>query len=235
MGRHAPDSLDRTTRRTLIAATIAVMIGSGIAWVTEASEAAGEPGPLRIALAVYGEVERVCYATAFLEKANRDTTIRVAPAFEQVDLTTPTLPRHPYLILTGDRRFHFTETERDRLRDYWRGGGFVLASAACGSRSWTQSFRREVRAIHPGARFAPLPLDHPAYRIIYDLQPSDEGGQNTPALEAVHVGDRLIAILCPRGLNDTDDAAGDCCCCGGVEYKHAVELNVNLLAYAMTH
>ena len=44
-----------------------------------------------------------------------------------------------------------------------------------------------------------------------------------------------MLILSPDGLNDTANAGPSCCCCGGNEIKSAKEINVNLLAYALTH
>ena len=38
----------------------------------------------------------------------------------------------------------------------------------------------------------------------------------------------------PDGLNDTQHMQG-CCCCGGNEITNAVDVNVNVLAYALTH
>ena len=35
-------------------------------------------------------------------------------------------------------------------------------------------------------------------------------------------------------LNDTPHSTG-CCCCGGNELENAIDINVNILAYALTH
>jgi hypothetical protein len=44
-----------------------------------------------------------------------------------------------------------------------------------------------------------------------------------------------VAVFSADGLNDTGNAGGGCCCCGGDEITNAKLVNVNLLAYALTH
>ena len=47
------------------------------------------------------------------------------------------------------------------------------------------------------------------------------------------IGGRLGVVYSQDGLNDTPHTEG-CCCCGGSELANAVEINVNILAYALT-
>ncbi|MBM6693153.1 hypothetical protein H6A71_08895, partial [Bifidobacterium pullorum subsp. saeculare] len=53
-------------------------------------------------------------------------------------------------------------------------------------------------------------------------------------LEGVTVNGRLGVIYSQDGLNDTSHAAG-CCCCGGNEITNAIQVNVNILAYALVY
>jgi hypothetical protein len=41
-------------------------------------------------------------------------------------------------------------------------------------------------------------------------------------------------IYSQDGLNDSHNTPG-CCCCGGSENPNAVQINVNILAYALTY
>jgi hypothetical protein len=50
----------------------------------------------------------------------------------------------------------------------------------------------------------------------------------------ISIGGRLGVVYAQDGLNDTPHAAG-CCCCGGNELENAAEINVNILAYALTY
>ena len=53
-------------------------------------------------------------------------------------------------------------------------------------------------------------------------------------MEGVSIGGRLGVIYSQDGLNDSHHTPG-CCCCGGSELQNAVEINVNILAYALTY
>jgi hypothetical protein len=72
---------------------------------------------------------------------------------------------------------------------------------------------------------------------VYDITQSNykSGGPRLPDLEALEIDGRVVMILSPDGLNDTGNAGPGCCCCGGNEVKSALKLNVNILAYALTH
>jgi hypothetical protein len=50
----------------------------------------------------------------------------------------------------------------------------------------------------------------------------------------IRIGGRLGVVYSQDGLNDTGHTEG-CCCCGGNELTNAVQINVNLLAYALTY
>ena len=78
-------------------------------------------------------------------------------------------------------------------------------------------------------------MDHPVFRTVYTvdkLELSKSSGQ--AALEGVEVNGKLVVIYSEEGLNDTANQAG-CCCCGGNEIQNAMEMNVNILAYALLY
>jgi translation elongation factor EF-G len=53
-------------------------------------------------------------------------------------------------------------------------------------------------------------------------------------LEGVEIGAKLVLVYSPHGLNDTAHTEG-CCCCGGNEIANSMEVNVNVLIYAILH
>jgi hypothetical protein len=59
------------------------------------------------------------------------------------------------------------------------------------------------------------------------------GGTPHP-LEGVTISGRLGVIYSEDGLNDTAHSQG-CCCCGGNEIANCVQINVNILAYALLY
>ena len=53
-------------------------------------------------------------------------------------------------------------------------------------------------------------------------------------IEGVSLNGRLGVIYSQDGLNDTAHAPG-CCCCGGNEITNCLQVNVNILAYALIY
>ena len=94
------------------------------------------------------------------------TGIAVAERPAEVSASDPDLPDHPYLYATGHGNMTFSDREVERLRSYLRGGGFLHVDDNYGL---DESFRREIARIFPDVPLAEVPLEHPVYRIFYDL------------------------------------------------------------------
>ena len=70
------------------------------------------------------------------------------------------------------------------------------------------------------------------------LRPVNRVDATFPAAEpdpALEIDGKIVLIFSKDGLNDTGKVGGNCCCCGGNEIKNARQINVNLLAYTLTH
>ena len=134
--------------------------------------------------------------------------------------------------MTGEGDFQLSEAERENLRRYVERGGFLLASASCSSTEWDRAFRREMATIFPSHPLQVLDLSHPLFHMVYDIK--DLPARSPRPLAGVSIGGRLGVVYSQDGLNDTPHTTG-CCCCGGSELDNATEINVNILAYALTH
>ena len=53
-------------------------------------------------------------------------------------------------------------------------------------------------------------------------------------LRGITLNGKIVLLYSPDGLNDSSNAEG-CCCCGGNEIQNAMEINANILAYALLH
>jgi len=106
-----------------------------------------------------------------------------------------------------------------------------------------KSFRAEITKIFPKRAMEKLPpagskeaASDPIYHTVYDIKALETKKEGVSAfLEVIRIDGRIALVYSSEGLNDTANAGGDCCCCGGNEVKNAREVNVNLLAYALTH
>jgi len=177
-----------------------------------------------------------CFSDEFLSAVQRQTTIPTERRFKSVKLGSEEVFGFPFVVMTGEGNFHFTAPERANLRKYLTNGGFLLASAGCSSKDWDRSFRREIASVMEGAPLAPIPQDHLLFRTVRkipELQLSHKEAK-PPQLEGIEHQGKLVVVYSPHGLNDTAHTQG-CCCCGGNEIKNSLEVNMNILVYALLY
>lgn len=176
-----------------------------------------------------------CFSDEFLSAVQRETTILTERRFRAVKLASDELFDFPFVVMTGEADFQLTAKERENLKRYLENGGFLLASAGCSSSRFNDCFVREISAIFPDLKLRDLEKDHPIFRTVYKIdklilhRPADE-----PKLRALDIGEKTVVLYSTHGLNDTHNSPG-CCCCGGNEIENAMEMNVNILAYALLY
>lgn len=219
-------------RCILSVAVLALTVSAAVA-----DEKPAKPAGVRCAILTYADDKTaVCFSDAFLAEMTEATRIKAEPQFAAIKLDTDELFAHPFAVMSGEGEFTLSESERQRLRAYLQGGGFLLASAGCSSQEWDQSFRRELAAVLPDAKLAPIPSSHPVFSTVHTIDAvRTKHLWGKPKLEGVELDGRLVLVYSADGLNDTASVGGSCCCCGGNEVVNARQINVNLLAYALTH
>lgn len=204
--------------------------------VPDPAQPGGEPqGIVQVGNLVYaGTKTSKCFSDHFLKRAARDSAISTSGHLHAVKLADDQLFSFPLVIMTGEGAFTLPDKERDNLRRFVERGGMLLASAGCSSADWDRSFRREMAAVFPQATLEPLALDHTIFHTVYDIaELRAKHGQPKP-LEGIQFENRIGVLYSQDGLNDTSHAWG-CCCCGGNEITNSIDVNVNILAYALTH
>ena len=207
------------------------------------SAAADEPPApdenlVRCANLVYGSNKTsVCFSDQFLKQINRDSNVEAAPRFSKVRLDSAELYDFPFAVMTGEGKFTLSDAQRENMREYLTQGGFMVASAGCSSKPWNKSFRQEMGQVFPDLEMRRLEAEHPIFHTVYDITQSryKSGKSRLPDLRGLEIDGKIVLIWSPDGLNDTGNAGPNCCCCGGNEIKSAKQVNVNILAYALTH
>ena len=196
----------------------------------------GEPESIvQVANLVYAGIKSShCFSDHFLVRAEKESAISTSRRFHAVKLGSDELFSFPLVIMTGEGAFELPDRERDNLRRYVERGGFLLASAGCSSREWDRSFRREMAQVFPNHPLQALGMDHPVFHTVYDIRTLEAKHGKPHPLEGVALGGRLGVIYSQDGLNDTAHAPG-CCCCGGNEITNCIQVNVNILAYALVY
>jgi hypothetical protein len=204
--------------------------------VPEPKPSGGEPdGIVQVANLVYaGTKSSQCFSDHFLIQAEKETSISTSRRFHAAKLGADEVFGFPLVIMTGEGEFALTDQERQNLRQYVQGGGFLLASSGCSSREWDRSFRREMARVFPAAAMQPLGLDHPVFHTVYEIKDLQAKHGKPRPLDGITLGGRLGVLYSQDGLNDTAYTHG-CCCCGGNEITNSAQINVNILAYALTY
>jgi hypothetical protein len=225
-------------RRRLIMPAAGLLCATALAGAApDAHQSGGEPdGIVQVANLVYaGTKSSLCFSDHFLIKAEKETSISTSRRFHAAKLASESIYEFPLVIMTGEGDFQLSEAERENLRRYIERGGFLLASAGCSSTEWDRAFRREMAAVFPKHPLEPIDQKHPVFHTVYDINElhTTHGGSPRP-LVGVSIGGRLGVLYSQDGLNDTPHSTG-CCCCGGNELFNAIDINVNILAYALTH
>ncbi len=200
------------------------------------SPASGKEGIVQCANLIYGPGKTsTCFSDEFLSAVQRETSIVTDRRFKPVKLDSEDLFLYPFAIMTGEGDFSLTPKERENLAKYLSGGGFLLASAGCSNKEWDTAFRREVKAALGEEKLQRLSTGHAVFGTVFRID--DLGlkkSEGTGHLEGVEQDGRLVLIYSADGLNNTANAPG-CCCCGGNELTNSLQLNVNILAYALLH
>jgi hypothetical protein len=234
--------------KVLLAAALAVAVVAATHWAqepkprTEAPPASdpkhvgGEPESIvQVANLVYAGIKSShCFSDHFLVKAERESAISTSRRFHAVKLASDELFGFPLVIMTGEGGFQLPDRERENLRCFVERGGFLLASAGCSSKDWDRAFRREMAQIFPAQPLRAIGMDHPVFHTVYEITELHAKHGKPRPLEGVTLGGRLGVLYSQDGLNDTAHTQG-CCCCGGNEITNAVQINVNILAYALLY
>ena len=176
-----------------------------------------------------------CFSDEFLTTVQQKTSIATERRFKPIKLADEELFKIPFTIMTGEDDFMLTKKEREHLKKYLENGGFLLASASCSNEAWGRSFVREIKRLMGDDCLKPIPMDHEMFRTVFtikDLKGSKNSGQGS--LQGVTRDGKLVVVYSANGLNDSAHAEG-CCCCGGSEIQNAMEVNANILAYALLH
>jgi len=177
------------------------------------------------------------------EAMNRWTRINTK-LVDHLRLDSPKLLKMPFVCVTTDRAFELTEQEKENVRKYLEGGGFMLLDNALASQDKSQveaSLRKMMRdVLGSKARFEPIPRNHDLYHCYFHFDDGPPQGSEVGAssinrklqtrpvhyLEGIWLGDRLVAVLSNKGYvvkwNDMTDN------------EPQLKMGVNMIVFALT-
>ncbi len=204
----------------------------------------GPTDRLEIALLRYGGNwdPRPTAIRRMLQEVEKRTSVLVDPAPASVDPAQKELFAHPFVVLSGDRRFDpLPEAAVLNLRQYLQAGGFLLVDSAEGvlDGPFMESVRRELGRIFVGTPISPIPKDHVLYKAFYLIDKPVGRLTVSPTLEGVFDDDRLAVVVSHNDLMGAwaRDNFGawkyDCKPGGEHQREYAYRLGINLVMYAL--
>src|SRR5207253_3092079 len=109
------------------------------------------------------------FSDNFLTQAENDSKISTSKHFDTVKSSSTDLFKLPFVVMTGEGVFKLLPEERNNLRKFLEGGGFLLASAGCSSPDWDRSFRVEMGEMFKDKGLKAIPMTHKMFKTVYEI------------------------------------------------------------------
>ena len=205
-----------------------------------------------------GGYRRGSWATDF-PKADRqfltiiNRLIDLLDAYERenaVRLDDPEIRRFPFLYALEVGYMYMTEAEVKGLRDYLLAGGFLMIDDFWGSWEWA-NFETEIRRVLPEYQIVEVPLDHPIFNTVYNIEEIVQVPNIGRAQPGRRTWEQDGVVPHVRGIFDEDGRLmvivnwntdiGDAWEWAESPYyplrysTYAIEITVNIIVYAMSH
>ncbi len=183
-----------------------------------------------------GGLKRVAWEVA------KRTSVEVVPEPAVLLPTDPELFRRPFVVLAGDGDFPpLGDAGREALRRYLNFGGMLIVDDASGQPggAFDRAARREVAAILPASKVAPVAKTHVLFKSFYLLDGPVGRVQASSTADGVELGGRLAVVFSP---NDLAGAAArdqfgtwehEVTPGGETQRERAFRWGVNLVMYAL--
>ena len=167
-----------------------------------------------------------------------------------VRLDDPRVRRYPFLYALEVGRMDMSDAEILGLRGYLEAGGFLVIDDFWGPQQWA-NFEYQMSRVLPGFRIERLPMDHPIFNMVYDIEeirqvpnvgngtrggPTWECRGCYPAVFGIHddAGRLMVVINWNTDLGDAWEWAENPYY--PLEYStFAYEMGVNMVVYGMSH
>ncbi len=149
------------------------------------------------------------------------------------------LRKYPFLFMTDENEFRFTQIQKNNLREYIRRGGFLFMDDCVvgnGGDFFYRSAYNLLEDVFGRNSVKTIPREHEIFHNVYDL--GEIGlpymqGQNHGA-RGVYNGNRLAIFLSSNDIHcgwcDAEHGSF-----GPMGHEYALQMGVNIIMYAMSH
>ena len=115
------------------------------------------------------------------------TSMHVDPNGRFIDLTDPELVNYPWIYIVEPGSLYFTDDEVVALRKYLKNGGFLMFDDFWGDSEW-RNVEYYMRRVLPDRRFAEVPLEHPLYHCVFEIDKKGQVPNITTGLDSEQTG-----------------------------------------------
>lgn len=177
-----------------------------------------------------------------LLEVEKRTSVQVAPTPTSVKFDDPALFEHPFIVLSGDRKFDpFPEGAISTLRSYLLAGGFLFVDSAEGVQDgpFFESVDRELGRIFPDRRLAKIPRDQVLYKSFYLISKPAGRIVVDDHMKGIYDDDRLAVVVSQNDMQGAwaRDMFGnwtyECTPGGDRQREFAYRMGINLVMYAL--
>ena len=186
-------------------------------------------------------------AVTHLQMALNRSSIATNPESPVLAANDPALFDCPLLYMHGGKNFSLTPEETTQLKAYFDNGGFLMADACCGSKTFDSSFRLAIKQIFQ-KDLQPIPVEHELFHMMsgYELGKVHcripEPGQKSalraeesirePAFEGIEVNGRFVVVYSKYDISCALERQQTVACAGYLE-EDARKLAVNIVLYSL--
>jgi hypothetical protein len=165
--------------------------------------------------------------------ANKQLDANINPEVPYIEVGSSLLFSYPFVHMTGHGNVVFSNSERENLRNYLIGGGFLHIDDNYGM---DQYIRPEVEKLFPNLELVELPFDHPLFNQKYKFNGlpkiHEHDGARAQAF-AVFIEGRLALLYTYE--TDLGDGWEDITVHSDTQENHekALKMGLNILQFAL--
>lgn len=131
-----------------------------------------------------------------IEFCNENLPTKINPKPETVKPGSIDIFSYPFCHITGHGNVVFDKEERENLRNYLLGGGFLHIDDNYGMNPY---IRREIKKLFPEQELEELPANHPIFHSFYEfpkgLPKIHEHDGLPPQAFGITIDDRLVLLF----------------------------------------
>lgn len=165
--------------------------------------------------------------------ANQQLNANISNEVPYVEVGSPLLFTYPFVHMTGHGNVVFSNLERENLRNYLTGGGFLHIDDNYGM---DQYIRPELEKLFPNYELVELPFDHPIFNQKYKfhgLPKIHEHDGERPQAFGIIIEGRLVLLYTYE--TDLGDGWEDITVHNDTQENHekALKMGLNILQFVL--